>query len=70
MGQHDSNTDEGTGIDFEAVADGVQQMRETVNAMVVALVADGFTDEQARDIVAGLWRSTRPSRPSSNEEQD
>jgi hypothetical protein len=45
-------------VDFEALAAGVEQMREAVRAMVAGLVADGFTDEQARDIVAGIWRST------------
>jgi hypothetical protein len=52
----------GEGIDYEALAKGVEQMREAVKAMVAGLIADGFSDEQARDIVAGLWRSTgRPA---------
>ena len=53
MGQHDSKT---KGIDFSDVAHGVEEMRETFRAMVAGLIADGFTDEQARDIIAGIWR--------------
>lgn len=61
MGTHDSNTDTSkastTGIDYEALATGVDEMREVIRAMVAGLVADGFDDPQARDIVAGLWRT-------------
>lgn len=35
----------------------VTETREGINALVQALVADGFSDEQARDIVAGMWRT-------------
>jgi hypothetical protein len=52
MGKHDSN------VDFEALAAGVAEMREAVRAMVAGLMTDGFSEEQARDIVAGIWRST------------
>jgi hypothetical protein len=57
MGQHDSNTSSKTSIDFEALAQGVDEMREVMRSMVAGLVADGFDDAQARDIVAGLWRT-------------
>lgn len=43
-------------VDYEKVAKGAEQMREVIHAMVAALVADGFSDEQAREIIAGLWR--------------
>lgn len=45
------------GIDFEQLATGVEEMREATRAMVAGLVEDGFSDEQAREIVTGLWRS-------------
>jgi inosine/xanthosine triphosphate pyrophosphatase family protein len=34
----------------------VDEFRQAVNATVQGLVTDGFTDAQARDIVAGFWR--------------
>lgn len=35
----------------------VEEMREGINALVAALVDDGFSHDQARDIVAGMWRT-------------
>lgn len=55
MGQQKSSIN--SSIDYEALATGIGEMREAVGAMVAGLMADGFTDEQARDITAGLWRS-------------
>lgn len=43
-------------IDAEALASAVDVVRETMRAFVAGLVEDGFTDEQARDIVAGSLR--------------
>lgn len=45
------------GYDFNQLAAGVDELREALQAMVAGLVADGFTDEQARDIISGLWRT-------------
>lgn len=47
----------GEGLNYESLAQSVEQVREVMKAMVAGLVADGFSDEQARDIIAGLWRS-------------
>jgi hypothetical protein len=44
-------------VDYEQIAQGVDELRETLRVMVAAVMAEGFTDEQARDIVTGLWRS-------------
>jgi len=41
-------------IDYEELAANVEQMREVLRAMVAGLTADGFTDEQARAIVASV----------------
>lgn len=34
----------------------VDEFRQSVNAQVQGLVSDGFSDEQAREIVTGFWR--------------
>jgi len=41
-----------SGPDWQAIAGAVDQLREMLRAAVAALIADGFTDEQARGIVA------------------
>lgn len=41
--------------DYEAVAEAIDQMRELVGALVASLVHDGFTDREARVIVAELF---------------
>lgn len=40
-----------------AVIDALTPFRETLRGMVATLVADGFTDAQARDCVAALMRN-------------
>lgn len=47
------------GPDFKALVDGLDQYREVLRAMVAGLVADGFTDEQARRLVVHVM--TTPS---------
>lgn len=42
-------------IDYSALAKGVEQMRECVNSLVAGLKSDGFTDREARIIVASLF---------------
>lgn len=44
---------------YAAMAIAVDHTRETTRALVASLVHDGFTDEQARDIVAGMFRSVK-----------
>lgn len=34
----------------------VEDTRQALSALVAGLVADGFSDEQARDIIVGMWR--------------
>jgi len=41
-------------IDYEDLANNVEAMREIMRALVAGLVADGFTDEQARAIVTEM----------------
>ena len=43
-----------TGIDFVALAEGLEELREAMSAMVSGLVQDGFTDREARAIIAGV----------------
>jgi hypothetical protein len=45
-------------VDYEELAKGIEQLRETLNAMVMALVADGFTDREARAMVAHIMCRT------------
>lgn len=40
-----------SGVDYAALAEGMDQLREVLRAMVAGLVSDGFTDEQARRLV-------------------
>lgn len=44
-------------INYSDLAQSVDAMREMVRALVAGLVDDGFTDEQARTIVAGIFGS-------------
>lgn len=46
-------------IDFEELAAAVENMREGFRAMVAGLVADGFTDEQARALVVAIMTNKR-----------
>jgi hypothetical protein len=41
--------------DFALLADTSDQLREAVQALVAGLIRDGFTDREARAIVAGLF---------------
>lgn len=51
----DARAEETTdGIDYEALATGLDQYRECLRAMVAGLMADGFTDAQARALVTRL----------------
>jgi hypothetical protein len=42
------------GIDFEALAESIDSMREIFRAMVAGLMEDGFTEEQARALVVEI----------------
>jgi uncharacterized membrane protein YebE (DUF533 family) len=41
-------------MDFDELAKAIEEMREVLRAMVAGLVADGFTDEQARALVVSV----------------
>lgn len=52
MAQHDSKTKGAN--PYAEMAEGVDMLRETLRVMVAAVMNEGFTEEQARDIVTGL----------------
>ena len=54
MGVHDSVT---KGTDYNELAGAVEDFREIINALVAGLISDGFTDREARALVAGFWAS-------------
>lgn len=41
-------------MDYRKLAEAIDEMREVCRAAVAGLVADGFTDEQAHEIVTHL----------------
>lgn len=47
-------------INFNELAQSVEELREVIRAMVAGLTTDGFTDEQARGIVAGIFMHGKP----------
>ena len=51
---------------YVELAEGLDIMREALNAMVAGLMADGFSEEQARDITTAIL--TR--KPDQEEEAD
>jgi hypothetical protein len=52
-------------IDYEGLANSVEEMREIFRAMVAGLVADGFTEEQARALVVEI--TTRQIKEDEDE---
>jgi uncharacterized membrane protein YebE (DUF533 family) len=55
-------------MDYEQIAITVDEFRETLRVMVAAAKAEGFTEEQARDIVAGLWRSVGTDKKKTEDD--
>lgn len=49
--------DEQEHSDFLRLADGVDHMREVLRVMVAGLVSDGFTDREARAIIASVFKA-------------
>jgi uncharacterized membrane protein YebE (DUF533 family) len=47
-------------INYEELASNIEQMREIFRALVAGLVADGFTDEQARALVVAMTTNQTP----------
>lgn len=50
------------GTDYEAVAGVVDVIREFAHIAVAGLITDGFTDAEARAVVAGWMASMIPQR--------
>lgn len=46
--------------DFEELAEGINHMREFIQAMVAGLVSDGFSKTQARQIVVAIMTRKYP----------
>lgn len=47
--------------DYALLAAQVEGMREILSALVAGLVKDGFTDREARQIIAGSFGTGKPS---------
>lgn len=56
------------GADYTHLVSAVDSLREIVKATVAMLVDEGFTDREAREITAGMWRSF--GRPDSETEDE
>lgn len=48
------------GIDYIELAENMDSMREVLRVVIAGLVADGFTDEQARRIIVGSFDNKEP----------
>jgi len=46
-------------VNYVELAESIDNLRETLRAMVAAVMADGFTEEQAREIVTGVFAIAR-----------
>ena len=46
-------------MDYTELASGIDNLRETLRAMVSGVMQEGFNEEQAREIVAGVFASNR-----------
>jgi hypothetical protein len=46
-------------VDYGELAEGIENLRESLRAMVKGLMADGFSENQAREIVTGVFASNR-----------
>ena len=47
-------------VNFGELAEAIGEMREMYRAMIAGLVADGFSDEQARRIVVAITERKDP----------
>jgi uncharacterized membrane protein YebE (DUF533 family) len=58
-------------IDYTVLADTMDELRDALKAMVAGFTADGFTDREARAIVAGTFASmTRPDTEDTGDTGD
>lgn len=60
MGKNDS------GMDFAALADSIDELKEILRSMINSLITDGFTEAQARIIVTGILGRV----PNQNNEEN
>lgn len=44
-------------MNYERLAQGIDELRETLRGMVAAVMAEGFCEEHAREIVTAIFRS-------------
>jgi hypothetical protein len=61
---------EKSGIDYAELADRLDEVRETLTVMVAGITADGFTDEQARVIVASIFQMSAASAAKKTGDPD
>jgi hypothetical protein len=54
MGVEITEDDEPESLDYSALAQSVEQMKEVVMALTAGMEANGFTPREARALVAGL----------------
>jgi hypothetical protein len=52
--------------DYQELADNLDQMREILRAMVAGLIADGFTEQQARELVVSVV-AQKPTEDSDDD---
>ncbi len=57
-----------SGLDYNELAQGSDEIRESCGIVVAGLMTDGFTEKQARAIVAGLLG--RLSRADAGDDED
>lgn len=55
---------------YRLVADAVDTIRETAAAIVAALIADGFSDREARVITASFYSSLMVNNTTESSEAD
>jgi hypothetical protein len=46
-------------MDYKELAVGLDNLRETLRAMVAGVMQEGFSEEQAREIVTGVFAANR-----------
>ena len=54
-------------IDYLALMRWIQEVRDSLEALVAALVNDGFSEEQARDLVVSMYRMGASNREERDE---
>lgn len=55
-------------MDYEELAKSVDNVRESLRALVAGLMEDGFTDEQARSLVVSMFQMFAKADDETEEE--